>query len=36
MTVELICPIAIKRGMSFAIREGGRIIGMGVVLRIVK
>ncbi|MFN4279495.1 elongation factor Tu [Thermosynechococcus sp.] len=36
MTVELIQPIAIEQGMRFAIREGGRTIGAGVVLKIIK
>ncbi|MUL37270.1 elongation factor Tu [Gloeocapsopsis dulcis] len=36
MTVELISPIAIEQGMRFAIREGGRTIGAGVVSKIVK
>ena len=36
MTVELISPIAIEKGMRFAIREGGRTIGSGVVSKIVK
>ncbi|MCG5058297.1 MAG: elongation factor Tu [Limnoraphis sp. WC205] len=36
MTVELITPIAIEQGMRFAIREGGRTIGAGVVSKIVK
>jgi elongation factor Tu len=36
MTVELICPIAIEQGMRFAIREGGRTIGAGVVSKILK
>jgi elongation factor Tu len=31
MTVELIVPVAIEAGMRFAIREGGRTIGAGVV-----
>jgi elongation factor Tu len=31
MTVELICPVAIEAGMRFAIREGGRTIGAGVI-----
>jgi len=35
MTVELICPIAIEQGMRFAIREGGRTIGAGVVSKIL-
>lgn len=36
MTVELINPIAIEQGMRFAIREGGRTIGSGVVSKILK
>ncbi|MBD2613282.1 elongation factor Tu [Nostoc linckia z18] len=36
VTVELISPIAIEQGMRFAIREGGRTIGAGVVSKIVK
>jgi elongation factor Tu len=36
MTVELIYPVAIEEGMRFAIREGGRTIGAGVVSKIVK
>jgi elongation factor Tu len=36
MTVELINPIAIEKGMRFAIREGGRTVGAGVVAKIVK
>jgi elongation factor Tu len=36
MTVELINPIAIEQGMRFAIREGGRTIGAGVVAKIMK
>jgi len=35
MTVELIYPIAIEQGMRFAIREGGRTIGAGVVTKIL-
>ena len=35
MTGELICPVAIEQGMRFAIREGGRIIGAGVVSKIL-
>ena len=31
MTVELIAPIAIEEGTRFAIREGGRTVGAGVV-----
>ena len=36
MTVELINPVAIEQGMRFAIREGGRTIGAGVVSKIVQ
>ncbi|MDA0886054.1 MAG: elongation factor Tu [Cyanobacteria bacterium] len=35
MTGELICPVAIEQGMRFAIREGGRTIGAGVVSKIL-
>jgi elongation factor Tu len=35
MSAELICPVAIEQGMRFAIREGGRTIGAGVVSKIV-
>ena len=34
MTVELITPIAIEKGLRFAIREGGRTVGSGVVSKI--
>jgi elongation factor Tu len=36
MTAELIYPVAIEDGMRFAIREGGRTVGAGVVSKIVK
>ena len=35
MTVELIAPIAIEKGLRFAIREGGRTVGSGVVTEII-
>ena len=35
MTVELIAPIAMEDGLRFAIREGGRTVGAGVVSKIV-
>ena len=35
MTVELITPIAMEEGLRFAIREGGRTVGSGVVSKIV-
>ncbi|MCQ2490455.1 MAG: elongation factor Tu, partial [Ruminococcus sp.] len=34
MDVELITPIAIEEGLRFAIREGGRTVGSGVVTKI--
>jgi elongation factor Tu len=34
MTVELIMPVAIEQGLKFAIREGGRTVGAGVVTEI--
>lgn len=36
MTVELITPIAIEEGLRFAIREGGRTVGSGVVATVVE
>ncbi|MGL4394416.1 MAG: elongation factor Tu [Brevinema sp.] len=36
MTIELIVPIAVENGMRFAIREGGRTVGAGVVTEIVE
>jgi elongation factor Tu len=36
MTVELISPIAMEQGLRFAIREGGKTVGAGVVAKIVK
>jgi len=36
MTGELICPVAIEKNMRFAIREGGRTIGAGVVSKILE
>ena len=36
MEVELICPIAMDEGLRFAIREGGRTVGAGVVASIVE
>jgi elongation factor Tu len=36
MVVELINPIAIEEGMRFAIREGGRTVGAGIVGEIVE
>ena len=36
MTVKLITPIAMEEGLRFAIREGGRTVGSGVVSKIIK
>ncbi len=36
MTVTLIAPIAMDEGLRFAIREGGRTVGAGVVASIVE
>jgi elongation factor Tu len=36
MTVELITPIAMEKELRFAIREGGRTVGAGVVTEILE
>ncbi|MEX2643198.1 MAG: elongation factor Tu, partial [Acetobacterales bacterium] len=36
MEVELIAPIAMDEGLRFAIREGGRTVGAGVVASIIE
>ena len=36
LEVELIAPIAMEDGLRFAIREGGRTVGAGVVDKIIK
>ena len=36
MEIELIQPIAMEQGLRFAIREGGRTVGSGVVTEIIK
>jgi len=35
MEIELIAPIAMHKGVRFAIREGGRTVGSGVVTEII-
>jgi elongation factor Tu len=35
LTIELISPIAMDEGVRFAIREGGRTVGSGVVTKIL-
>jgi len=36
MNVELIAPIAMEQGLRFAIREGGRTVGAGVVSKVTQ
>ncbi|MDP6926731.1 MAG: elongation factor Tu, partial [Rhodospirillales bacterium] len=36
MVVDLIAPIAMEDGLRFAIREGGRTVGAGVVAKIIE
>jgi elongation factor Tu len=36
MVVELIQPVAMEEGLRFAIREGGRTVGAGVVAKILE
>jgi elongation factor Tu len=36
LKVELITPIAMDKGLRFAIREGGRTVGAGTVTEIIK
>jgi elongation factor Tu len=36
LTIELISPIAMEEGLRFAIREGGRTVGAGVVSKVIK
>ncbi|MEP5174710.1 MAG: elongation factor Tu, partial [Marinobacter alexandrii] len=36
MSVELIAPIAMEEGLRFAVREGGRTVGAGVVSKIIE
>ena len=36
MTVELIAPIAMEKGLRFAIREGGRTVGAGTVTDVIE
>jgi elongation factor Tu len=35
MEIELIAPIAMDQGLRFAIREGGRTVGAGVVAKVI-
>jgi elongation factor Tu len=36
MSVTLIAPIAMEEGLRFAIREGGRTVGAGVVAKVIE
>ncbi|MEL7608656.1 MAG: elongation factor Tu, partial [Bacillota bacterium] len=36
MEIKLITPIAIEEGLRFAIREGGRTVGAGVVASVIE
>jgi elongation factor Tu len=36
LTVELITPVAMDKGLRFAIREGGRTVGAGTVTEVVE
>ena len=36
MEIDLITPVAMEEGLRFAIREGGRTVGAGVVTKIIK
>jgi len=36
MVVTLIAPIAMEQGLRFAIREGGKTVGAGVVAKVVE
>ena len=35
MTIELITPVALEEGLRFAIREGGRTVGAGVITKVL-
>jgi elongation factor Tu len=36
ISVELIAPIAMEEGLRFAVREGGRTVGAGVVTEVIE
>jgi elongation factor Tu len=36
MEIDLITPVAMEKGLRFAIREGGRTVGAGTVTEIIK
>jgi elongation factor Tu len=36
LTIELITPVAMEKGLRFAIREGGHTVGAGTISEIIK
>ncbi len=36
MSIELITPVALEEGLRFAIREGGRTVGAGVITKVIE
>jgi elongation factor Tu len=36
LQIELITPVAMEKGLRFAIREGGRTVGAGTIAEIIK
>jgi elongation factor Tu len=36
LTIELITPIAMEKGLRFAIREGGRTVGAGTITEVIE
>jgi elongation factor Tu len=36
MVIKLIAPIAMEDGLRFAVREGGRTVGAGVVAKVIE
>ena len=36
LTIQLIAPIAMEKGLRFAIREGGRTVGAGTVTEVIE
>jgi elongation factor Tu len=36
LTIDLICPVAMAEGLRFALREGGKTVGAGVVAKVLE
>lgn len=36
LEVELIAPVALEKGLRFAIREGGRTVGAGIITEVIE